>query len=129
MPAEPDDDALAWGDDDPSHVAGPSASGGRKAAAVQTQAANSAALVGYGIIAGIYLIYCIGWFVAVQRDDFVQPGLFAEIMFQLGEFLAIASPVLWFGAVFALIARPGARLVWLGLGVLVLVPWPFVMGG
>lgn len=133
MSSQSDDDALRWGDDDPSHVAGPSrASAGRSApssaAAAEPRAASSAVLVGYGIIAGIFLLYCIGWFVAVQRDDFAQPGFFAEIMFQLGEFLAVASPLIWLGAVFALVTRPAARLVWLGVGVLVLVPWPFVMG-
>ncbi|QEE60912.1 hypothetical protein FVA74_04440 [Salinibacterium sp. dk2585] len=127
MRVDSDDDALSWGDDDPSHVAGPSTKAPRQASGEPVRA-SSAILVAYGVIAGIFLIYSVGWFIAVERDDFTQPGLFAEIMFQLGEFLAIASPLLWMAAVLVLVARPSHRLAWLGLGVLVLVPWPFVMG-
>ncbi|WP_403023697.1 hypothetical protein [Salinibacterium sp. GXW1014] len=128
MRVDPDDDALSWGDDDPSHVAGPSTRAAPRQASDEPVRASSAILVAYGVIAGIFLIYSVAWFIAVQRDDFTQPGLFAEIMFQLGEFLAIASPLIWMAAVLALVARPSHRLAWLGLGVLVLVPWPFVMG-
>ncbi|MCW4384946.1 hypothetical protein OH146_04070 [Salinibacterium sp. SYSU T00001] len=131
MTADSDDDALRWDDDDPSHVAGPaSAREGRTApAAAEPGGTSSALLVAYGITAGIFLLYCVGWAVAVQRDDFTQPGLFDEIMYQLGEFLAIASPVIWMAAVFGLVRRSGTRLVWLIVGVLLLVPWPFVLGG
>ena|SRR5690554_5102337 len=128
MRVDPDDDALSWGDDDPNHVAGPSTRAAPRQASDEPVRAGSAILVAYGVIAGIFLIYSVAWFIAVQRDDFTQPGLFAEIMFQLGEFLAIASPLIWMAAVLALVARPSHRLAWLGLGVLVLVPWPFVMG-
>jgi hypothetical protein len=132
MIADPDDEALRWGDDDPSHVAGPSAP--RRAEAPVPAAATStgsAALVGYGIMAGIFLLYSIGWFIAVQRDTFTQPSLFAEIMYQLGEFFAIASPIIWLGAVFLLTSgdAPARRLIWLGAGVLLLAPWPFILGG
>lgn len=133
MSTEPDDDALSWGDDDPSHVAGP---GRGKAGAAQAPTADpgaratagSASLVAYGIVGGVFLLYSIGWFIAVQRDTFTQPSLFGEVMYQLGEFLAIASPIIWMAAIFALVRRASTRLALLGLGVLLLVPWPFVMG-
>jgi hypothetical protein len=51
-------------------------------------------------------------------------------MYQFGEFLAIASPALWFGAVF-LLTRGRAPLVtvlWLVIGLVVLVPWPTLFG-
>lgn len=129
MTRDPDDEALSWGDDDPSHVSGP-------AAAQRTahdpdedpSAAGSAVLVGYGILAGVYLLYGVGWFVAVQRDTFEQPGLFIQFMYQLGQFFAIAAAPIWFGATFALVRRTTARILWLVAGAAVLVPWPFVMG-
>ena len=64
-------------------------------------------------------------------DTFVQASLFAEIMYQLGEFLAIASPVVWLGAVLLLTrnARALTRIVWLLAGLVLVAPWPFILGG
>lgn len=88
-------------------------------------------LIGYGIIGGINLLYMIGWVIAIQRDTFSQSSLFAEIMYQLGEFLAIASPAVWMVAVLILTrhSRPAVRLFLLVVGVLLLAPWPFILGG
>ena len=47
--------------------------------------------IGYGVFAGIYLLYTIGWFVAVLRNSLTLAGLVPEIMYQLGEFLAIVG--------------------------------------
>jgi hypothetical protein len=92
---------------------------------------SSFLLVTYGILAGGYLLYSIGWIVAVGRSTFMDPNILGEIMFQFGEFLAIVSPLLWFGAVFILTRNNKAivRLLWLLLGLVLLVPWPFVLGG
>lgn len=133
--AEPDDDALAWaGDDDPSHVDGPSRQAQPKQApdaAADKPTIGSMLLVTYGVLAGIYLIYTLGWVVSVQRSTTTLPTLFAEIMFQLGEFLAIVSPALWFAAVFALtrVQKLIVRLLWLLAGLVVVLPWPFILGG
>lgn len=132
MIADSDDDALRWGDEDPSHVAGPVPPTRDPQRSGEVAASTgSAVLVAYGIAAGIALLYSVGWFIAVQRDTFTQVSLFAEIMYQLGEFLAIASPIIWFGAVFLLTRadRVGLRLAWLGLGIVLLAPWPFILGG
>lgn len=131
--ADPDDEALRWGDEDPSHVAGPPASARPAAAASDDgpRPTGSAVLVAYGIVSGIALLYSIGWFIAVQRDSFVQASVFAEVMYQLGEFLAVASPLLWVAAVLLLVRadRTAVRLAWLGVGVVLLAPWPFILGG
>ncbi len=140
-----DDDALNWGGEtDPSHVDGPAADA--KSPAVATSRGpvatadggpeleprtSSFLLVTYGILAGAYLLYVIGWIVAVGRSTVTLPNILGEIMYQFGEFLAIASPLIWFAAVFILTRDSKAivRLLWLIAGLVVLVPWPFILGG
>lgn len=134
MMSDADDDALSWGDDDPSHIAAPAASraaGTGPAPTGDAPSASSPMLVVYGVFAGIALLYVIGWAIAVQRDTFSQASLFAEVMYQLGEFLAIASPAVWMGAVLLLTrgARTVVRVAWLVVGLLLLAPWPFILGG
>jgi hypothetical protein len=138
MTADPDEDeATTWaGDTDPSHIAAPVS----KAAPVEMSPADkpkpatpSMLLITYGVLGGIFLIYTAGWFAAVTRLNSVRVSsgdVLTEIMFQLGEFLAIASPAIWFGAVFLLTrgVRPIVRLLWLLAGVVVVLPWPFVLG-
>ncbi len=88
-------------------------------------------LVTYGVLAGIFLIYTIGWITVVVTSGYTAPDLLGEIMWQLGEFLAIASPALWFVTVMVLTRgrRPLARLLLLVLGLIVVIPWPFILGG
>jgi hypothetical protein len=52
-------------------------------------------------------------------------------MYQFGEFLAIVSPLVWFATVLLLTrdSKPISRLLWLLLGVVVLIPWPFLLSG
>lgn len=90
-------------------------------------------LVTYGILGGIHVIYVVGWVVALQRlNNLSVPSsdALSEIMFQLGEALAIVSPVAWFAAAFMLTRgrRPIVRLLWLVAGLLVVAPWPYILG-
>ncbi len=87
----------------------------------------------YGILGGIHLIYLAGWVVALQRLNILSvpsTDALSETMFQLGEALAIISPVAWFAAAFMLTKgrRPIIRLLWLVAGLVVVAPWPFVLG-
>ncbi|WP_104132615.1 DNA polymerase III subunit gamma/tau [Cryobacterium sp. M91] len=159
MNATRDDDALNWaGDDDPTL-----APGGTGRAAPETTslpegwttpkkdaaptdiaadadktesdgaAASSAALVGVGILAGMYLLYSIGWFIGVSRlarsTVLISGDPVADFMTSLGGWLAVAAPVIWFGATFWLtLSRPRARWVWLLIGAVVLIPGPFLLG-
>lgn len=131
MSRDPDDDALSWGDEsDPTHVDAPAET--REASDRQDgPATSSTMLVVYGIFGGAYLLYVVGWVIAVQRDTYTQASMFAEIMYQFGEFLAIASPAVWFGAVLLLTrdSRAVARVSWLLAGLLLVAPWPFILGG
>jgi hypothetical protein len=91
---------------------------------------SSFLLVSYGILAGAFALYVVGWFTAVRRSTYVDPDPLANAMFQLGEVLAVVAPLVWFGTVFLLTrtSKPIVRLLWLLLGLVVLVPVPFVLG-
>lgn len=92
-----------------------------------------ALLVATGVLAAVYLAMSVGWIVSAQM--LVYPGLdlFGEIMWQFGEFLSMIAPALWFAAAFTLTPegsrrRGVRRIVALLIGVLVLVPWPALLG-
>ncbi|TFB69088.1 DNA polymerase III subunit gamma/tau [Cryobacterium glaciale] len=97
-------------------------------------AVGSAALVGMGILAGIYLLYSIGWFIGAARLSSQTMVVstadpVAEFMTSLGGWLAVAAPLVWFGSTFWLtMSRPRARWFFLLLGVVVLIPFPFLVG-
>ncbi len=85
-------------------------------------------LVAYGILAGVYGIFTVGWITSVVRSSTTLSNLPAEILYQLGEFLAIALPALWFVAVLWLERRPPRRLLWLLIGIPLVLPWPWMLG-
>jgi hypothetical protein len=140
------DEALSWGDErDASYVAGPavepvsltgsgpstgSGTNGTEDDEDAPAATSSFLLVSYGILAGVYGLYTIGWLTSVLRGSGTMSTVLGEIMFQLGEFLSIAAPPLWFASVLFLTRgrRPIVRLGWLVVGLVLLVPIPFVMG-
>jgi hypothetical protein len=96
----------------------------------EPQPTSSALLVTYGIVAGVYALYTVGWITTILRGSGTMASLLGEVMFQFGEFLAIAASPLWFAAVFFLTRgrKPIVRLGWLIVGLVLLVPIPFVMG-
>ena len=100
------------------------------AAPVEAAPISSILLVTYGIVAGVFLLYAIGWFTTVRRDTYVDPNALGAIMWTLGQALAVAAAPVWFGAVFWLTraSKPITRLLWLLLGLVLLVPVPFVLG-
>ncbi|TFD50486.1 DNA polymerase III subunit gamma/tau [Cryobacterium frigoriphilum] len=158
MNAKPDDDALSWaGENDPTLAAGDastrpeladgwstpgtstgttpdgfhddSAETSEPAAAQVASAGASATLVIMGILAGVYLLYTIGWFIGVNRITNPIDDPVSEFMFSLGAWLAVAAPMVWFGVTYWLTtSRPRTRLAWLVLGVVLLAPIPFIFG-
>lgn len=131
MDADPDDEALSWaGETDPTHVAAPvSAKGSATTADPSKAGLGSVLLIVFGILAGVYLLYAIGWGIHAFSHPMRAADVLFGIMFQLGQALSIASPFLWAGAVWLLLKKPVWRLLWLFIGVLVLAPWPFILGG
>lgn len=92
-------------------------------------APSSAVLVGMGILAGVYLLYTIGWFIGVARIEKPISDPVAEFMFSIGAWLAVAAPLVWFGVTYWLtMSTQRARLVWLLIGIVVLAPLPFIVG-
>jgi len=152
--ADGDDEALSWdGESDSSHVAGPKplrekparakparpakpgrasavAGDGQVEADADPRPTSSLLLLAYGIIAGVYALYTVGWATTVLRATGTMTNLFAEIMFQFGEFLAIAAAPLWFASVLYLTRgrRPAQRLIWLLVGLVLLVPIQYATG-
>lgn len=90
---------------------------------------SSPALVGLGILGGVYLLYTVGWFVGISRIQFSGLDPLAGFMFALGTWLAVAAPAVWFGTSYWLTrGRPRLRWTWLILGALLLAPLPFIAG-
>ena len=132
--ADPDDgleEGLRW-DGDPADTVAPRAT---KTAPVESgepvEQLSSGLLVTYGIIAGAYLLYTVGWIIAATRTSSGSGDILVQIMFQLGQFLAIAGPPLWFATVFMLTRsrKPAVRVLWLVLGLIIFAPLPFILGG
>jgi hypothetical protein len=151
MATEPDDDALRWaGDTDPTLDAPVAGAAARPRedpelpdgwsvpkprrdradpVAVTAPAAGSFALVGMGVVAGIYFLYTVGWFLSASRVGNPLADPVGAFMFSLGAWLAGAAPLIWFGAVVWLTdERPRARAGWLIAGVVLLVPVPVILG-
>lgn len=130
-----DDDALSWAGDDPDrddvpHPRRPSATTVMPDVASERRPMSAALLIVYGVLVGLAAIWTVGWIITVSRSTVTLPTLLSEFMYQFGEFLAIASPALWFGAVFLLTRgrKPLVTVLWLLIGLVVLVPWPTLFG-
>lgn len=132
MAADPDEEALSWsGDTDPTHVGAPVSASATSTAAAEDdrKPLNPVTLIVFGVLAGVYLLYAVGWVIVGFSGRVPVQGTFFSIMYQVGEALAIASPFLWVAAVWLRVKRPAWRMLWLFVGVVVLAPWPFIIGG
>lgn len=97
--------------------------------AADAAAASSAALIVLGVLGGVYLLYTVGWVITAGRVPNGSTDIVGGFMFDLGLWLAALAPALWFALSLWLTALGSRwRLFWLLLGVLVLLPVPFVVG-
>ncbi|MFJ2541959.1 hypothetical protein [Microbacterium sp. NPDC087589] len=92
---------------------------------------STAMLLTVGIVGGIYLLFSIGWVVGGLRLKPLANLIVADAMYVPWFVLAVAAPALWFLAVWVLTRAKAAwiRIGLLLLGVVLLVPWPFVTVG
>ncbi len=92
---------------------------------------GNATLIALGILGGVYLIYAIGWVIGGLRLQGRAQYLVTDVMYQGSFWLAVLAPLLWFGTVFLLTmhSKSWIRFVWLVAGVVLLLPWPFIMIG
>lgn len=136
MATDPDE-ALAWAGDEapePKRVE-PASTDGRVAAQplIETPTKRSIPaplLITYGVIAGVYLIYTIGWVITVAQGAPARATVFDDVMLRVQQGLAVASPGIWFAAVLLLTRgrKPLVRLVWLLVGLAIVIPWPTLLG-
>ncbi|WP_040165118.1 hypothetical protein [Microbacterium gorillae] len=97
--------------------------------AVPTPAGNGA-LLGIGVLAGVYLLYAVGWFVAGNRLAIVGDALlYGQVTFTIVKWAAIVAPIIWYAVVFTLTlhSRTWVRFAWLIAGAVLLIPWPMLV--
>lgn len=84
-----------------------------------------------GVVGGVYLLYSIGWAIGGLRLKPLANFFVADEMFLPWFVLAVAAPALWFLATWVLTrgCASWVRASLLLLGVVLLVPWPFVTVG
>jgi len=92
---------------------------------------GNGALIALGVLGGVYAIYTIGWLIGGLRLQGRAQYLVFDVMYQGSLWLAVLAPLLWFATTFLLTRRSRAwvRFAWLAAGVVLLLPWPFVMIG
>ena len=141
----PEDDALSWAGDEDRLTTGSPASAKREAGGASSvkrstsstetdetselpAGLSSVALIGFGIFAGIYLLFSVAWLITALRNPTQIADALGNAMFQFGLWLSVAAPAIWFGAVLYVgkDSKVSTRLLWLLVGVLVLIPWPYV---
>ena len=115
-----DDDALRWGPDDEFEQDSPA----------EPRREREPGTLLTAILGGLYVMWGLAWVIGLANQP-IQPmlGVLDQVMVRFGEFLAyIATPlwfvvVLWLGTTWSVRARAGALL----LGLIVLLPWPFIL--
>jgi hypothetical protein len=139
----PEEDALSWAGDDDRLTTGSPLSAKRDARgassvkqpgkqgdtdSVEPSGLSSVALIGFGIFAGIYLLFSVAWLITALRNPTQIADVLGNAMFQFGLWLSVLSPAIWFGAVLYLgkNKKVSTRLLFLLLGAAVLIPWPYV---
>lgn len=86
------------------------------------------ALLAFGVLAGIYLLYSVAWLITVLRNPTQIADGFANFMFISGLWLAVLFPAAWFGATLWLGRGRSVwlRILFLVIGAAVLIPWPYI---
>lgn len=92
---------------------------------------STALLLVAGVVGGIYLLYTLGWVFGGLRLKPLANLIVSDAMYVPWQILAIAAPALWFLTTWVLTRGRASwiRISMLILGVILLVPWPFVTVG
>jgi hypothetical protein len=90
---------------------------------------SSFELLAFGVLGGIYLLFSVAWLITVLRNPTQFDDPLGNFMFVSGLWMALAAPATWFGSVLYLGRSKAAwvRLVFLVIGALVVIPWPFIV--
>lgn len=97
----------------------------------EAPALSTALLLVLGVVGGVYLLYTVGWVVGGLRLKPLANLIVTDAMYLPWFLLAVAAPLLWFLVSWVLTRGRAAwiRIGMLLLGVVLLVPWPFVTVG
>ncbi|KRB38123.1 hypothetical protein [Microbacterium sp. Root180] len=92
---------------------------------------GNAELISLGVLGGFSVLYALGWLIGGLRLQGTAEFLVAPLAYQVSLWLAVLAPLVWFATVLLLTrgGRRWVRFVWLVGGVVLLVPWPFIMVG
>ena len=122
-----DDEALRWAGDEPEPAAAPPAGPVAREAELP-DGVSSASLIAIGVFAGIALLSTLGWFSFASNSIASGADPLSTVMFNLGLWLAVAAPALWFAVTIWLVPSGRKRLVLLAVGAAVLLPIPVLFG-
>lgn len=90
-------------------------------------------LLAVGVLAGIYLLYTVGWVIGGLRLQVFAEGFLLSdaLAYRVSMVLGMVAPTLWFLTAWVLTGRSKSwvRIAALLIGAAVLVPWPFVLVG
>lgn len=96
-------------------------------------ALSNAGLIALGILGGVYLLYTVGWIIGGLRlkTAAVSTFLVSTGLFVPAFIIALLAPLIWFGTTYLVTLRsaPWAKYLWFVIGLVLLVPWPFVLIG
>lgn len=97
----------------------------------ESEPLGTVSLVSIGVLGGVYLLFAIGWLVGGLRLQGRYQVLVTDAMYQGALWLATAAPLIWFATTLFATRKTRAwvRWLWLAFGVLLLIPWPFLMIG
>ncbi|WP_300268012.1 hypothetical protein [Microbacterium sp.] len=97
----------------------------------EPQPLSTPMLLFIGIVGGVYLLYTVGWIIGGLNLHGSAIFLIPEVMYQVAFWTAVLTPAIWFAAVWHLTRRSRAWVRVLAMigGILLLIPWPFVMTG
>jgi hypothetical protein len=98
--------------------------------AAHSKPLGNAGLIGIGMVAATFLLFAVGWLVAGLRLQGLGLPIPSVTLIALTIGAALA-PLVWFVAVLALTRswRTWQRFLLLILGIVLLVPWPFLSLG
>lgn len=127
-----DEDALHWeGDDDLDRLSvtdddDDAAAADDVASAPVVREARKRGPLGWLMLV-LAIAATAGWVVILVANPVQQPSLIGLAMYQLGELLAVLTPLLWWFVVDR-VAPLRRRALWWLAGLVVTAPWPLVAG-
>lgn len=90
---------------------------------------SGAVLISLGVLGGLFALYTAGWFVSWLKLDYSPSDALELEAFRVQQVLAILAAPVWFVTVMLLTRgrRAAVRLLWLVIGAILLVPWPWIL--